>query len=168
MIKLTEGIVSLPRWLPARAVDASRWDFGRVLVVGGDKGFGGAVRLSSEAALRTGAGMVSVITRAVHRGGLLAGCPELMVHASSPEKSEALLSRATILIVGPGMGLAAWGKRWWSALKKNTLPQVVDADALNALAEEPFKQDSWILTPHCREAARLLDCTVDDIENNRE
>lgn len=168
MIKLTEGTVALARYLPARAQDASKWDFGHVLVVGGDKGFGGAVRLAGEAALRTGAGMVSVITRAVHRGGLLAGCPELMVHTLSPEKSEFVLSRATALIIGPGMGRTVWGKSWWTALKQEALPKIVDADALNALAESPFKYNAWILTPHCREAARLLNCSVDDIENNRE
>jgi NAD(P)H-hydrate epimerase len=168
MIKLTEATLSLSRYLPRRAEDASKWDCGHVVVVGGDKGFGGAVRLAGEAALRTGAGMVSVITRAAHRGGLLAGCPELMVHALAPEKSEAVLSRATALIVGPGMGSAAWGKSWWAALNKKTLPQVIDADALNALAESPFKKNAWILTPHCREAARLLRCGVEEIENNRE
>lgn len=168
MIRLTEGMVSLPRHLPARAQDATKWDFGHVLVIGGDKGFGGAVRLAGEAALRTGAGMVSVITRAAHRGGLLAACPELMVHSISPEKREPLLSRATTLIIGPGMGRAAWGNSWWAVLKKNNLPQVVDADALNVLSEAPFKHPSWILTPHCREAARLLNCSVDDVNNNRE
>jgi NAD(P)H-hydrate epimerase len=168
MIKLTEGALSLSHWLSARVEDASKWDFGHVLVVGGDKGFGGAVRLTGEAALRTGSGMVSVITHAAHRSGLLAGCPELMVHALSPENSEWVLSRATVLVIGPGMGHTAWGKGWWAALKQNELPRVIDADALNALAESPFKHHSWILTPHCREAARLLDCSVEDVENNRE
>jgi NAD(P)H-hydrate epimerase len=168
MIKLTENILSLSHWLPTRAEDANKWDFGHVFLVGGDKGFGGAVRLAGEAALRTGAGMVSVITRVAHRSGLLAGCPELMVHALSSKNSEFVLSRATVLIIGPGMGRAVWGKNWWAALKKTALLRVIDADALNALAESPFKDASWILTPHYREAARLLDCSIEDIENNRE
>ena len=177
MIELNASTLkkALSESLPKRLEKASKWDFGHILLVGGDKGFGGAVRMAGESALRTGAGMVSIITRAAHRGGILAGCPELMVHAvlsKRQEDWEGLLARANTLMVGPGLGRKAWGKAWWSALKETNLPMVVDADALNALSEAPFKRaahlPAWILTPHVREAARLLKWTFDDVESNRE
>ncbi|MEY3182380.1 MAG: hypothetical protein RLZ35_365 [Pseudomonadota bacterium] len=168
MIQLTPENMSLSRWLSPRSTGASKWDFGHVLVIGGDKGFGGAVRLAGEAALRAGAGMVSVITRVAHRAGLLAGCPELMVHTVTPEHSHELCARATALVIGPGMGHGSWGAEWWTSLEHSQLPQVVDADALNALSKSPTKKNNWILTPHVREAARLLNCPVEEIVDNRE
>ncbi|MFP3830678.1 NAD(P)H-hydrate dehydratase, partial [Pseudomonas sp. SIMBA_021] len=86
-------------------------DFGHVLVVGGDLGTGGAVLLSAEAALRCGAGLVSVATRNEHVSASLARLPETMcLGVSSANQLMGVLERASVLVVGPGLGQAAWGR----------------------------------------------------------
>lgn len=72
---------SLPQWLTPRKPCSHKGDHGRLLVVGGDCGLGGAVRMAGEAALRSGSGLVRVLTRRQHVAPLLAARPELMVQA---------------------------------------------------------------------------------------
>ncbi|MGH8426873.1 MAG: NAD(P)H-hydrate dehydratase [Gammaproteobacteria bacterium] len=154
--------------LPRRSRGAHKGDFGHVLIVGGDYGTGGAVRLAGEAALRTGAGLVSVLTRPEHVRPLMAARPELMGHATfEGELPEPLASRATVIALGPGLGQAEWGRRLWHAALALDKPAVVDADGLNLLAAEPRIRANWVLTPHPGEAAHLLDTTIADIENDR-
>ncbi|MDZ7810575.1 MAG: NAD(P)H-hydrate dehydratase [Arhodomonas sp.] len=106
-------------------------------MIGGDHGFGGAVRLAAEAAARSGAGLVSVATRKRHVAPLLAGRPEVMAHAvDSPGTLEPLLRRATVLAVGPGLGQEPWGRGMMAAAADFDGPVVLDADALNLLATE--------------------------------
>ena len=120
--------------LPARRADAHKGDFGNVLVVGGDLGTGGAVMLSAEAALRCGAGLVSVATRPEHVSAGLARLPETMwLGVSSANQLMGVLERASVLVVGPGLGQAAWGRSLLSAAANAPVPQVWDADALNQL-----------------------------------
>ncbi len=148
--------------LSLRKRSAHKGHFGHVLVVGGDQGYGGAVRMAAEAAARCGAGKVSVATRAAHVAGLLAARPELMVHAlEQPDDLQALLQQASVVVIGPGLGQTAWGQSIYAAAMKANRPMVVDADALNLLAEQPRQQNHWVLTPHPGEAARLLgDCAA--------
>ncbi|MGH8272842.1 MAG: NAD(P)H-hydrate dehydratase [Gammaproteobacteria bacterium] len=156
------------RGLPPRVHAAHKGLYGHVLVVGGDHGTGGAVRLAGEAAQRVGAGLVSVVTRPEHVAPLLAARPELMVHACPDGNLPGALSeRSTVLALGPGLGQGEWGKRLWEAALALDKPVVVDADALNLLAQSPRKRGNWILTPHPGEAARLLDTTVAEIEKDR-
>ncbi len=153
---------------PPRNPVAHKGDFGHVLVVGGDQGMSGAVRLAGEAALRTGAGLVSIATHTGHAAIISAARPELMSHGV--EKASALtllLKRASVLAVGPGLGQSEWSRRVFSALLESLLPMVVDADALNLLAVEPAYRDNWILTPHPGEAARLLGQTVEQVQADR-
>lgn len=158
----------LARVLRPRRRDAHKGQFGHVVVVGGNVGMAGAVRLAGEAALRSGAGLVTVATRAAHVGGLLAGCPELMVQAVEPPRRLAtLLNRASVVVVGPGLGQDDWSRACLQACLESGRPLVVDADALNLLAYEPLCNDHWILTPHPGEAARLLGLTVGQIQNDR-
>jgi len=146
------------RLLPARRHNAHKGNFGHVLAIGGDDGMAGAVRLAGEAALRAGAGLVSVATRAGHVSALNAARPELMAHGvEGPQELEALLEHASVLALGPGLGQHAWGHAlWYSALTAGK-PAVVDADALNLLARDalPLPPGS-VLTPHPGEGARLL------------
>ncbi|MCF1489100.1 NAD(P)H-hydrate dehydratase [Pseudomonas sp. AA27] len=155
--------------LPPRAADAHKGDFGHVLVIGGDLGTGGAVMLSSEAALRCGAGLVSVATRAEHVAAGLARLPEVMWQGvSSANQLLGPLARATVLVVGPGLGQAAWGRSLLSAVTPAHLPQVWDADALNLLAAAPLALPSGsILTPHPGEAARLLGISTEAVQADR-
>lgn len=154
--------------LPRRRRDAHKGDFGHVLVVGGDHGMGGAVRLAAEAALRCGAGLVTVATRAEHVDGLLAGLPEAMVRAvGSPEDLAPLLERAGVVAIGPGLGQGVWGLALWQQAAACSLPLVVDADALNLLAAAPRKRTDWILTPHPGEAARLWGTDTAAVQHDR-
>ncbi|MDR6714173.1 ADP-dependent NAD(P)H-hydrate dehydratase [Pseudomonas hunanensis] len=155
--------------LPARRADAHKGDFGHVLVVGGDLGTGGAVLLSAEAALRCGAGLVSVATRPEHVSAALTRLPETMcLGVTSANQLMALLERASVLVVGPGLGQAAWGRSLLSAVANAGLAQVWDADALNLLARTPLALPSAsILTPHPGEAARLLGVSTEAVQADR-
>lgn len=155
--------------LPARSAQAHKGDFGHVLVVGGDLGTGGAVLLSAEAALRCGAGLVSVATRPEHVAAGLARLPEVMcLGVSSANQLVSVLERASVLVVGPGLGQAAWGRSLLSAVANADQPQVWDADALNLLARTPLALPSGsILTPHPGEAARLLGISTEAVQADR-
>lgn len=156
--------------LPPRAPGAHKGDAGHVLVVGGGPGFAGAARMTGEAALRAGAGLVSVVTRPEHVGALVAGCPSLMVHGIEDADSLApLLERADVVALGPGLGRTPWSHALLRAVLAATPGRmVIDADGLNLLAEEarPLGRGT-LLTPHPGEAARLLGRTVDAVQQDR-
>ena len=157
--------------LPPRPRSAHKGLFGHVLVVGGDHGMAGAAAMASQAALRVGAGLVSCATRAEHVPVLVGRCPEVMAHAvRSGQDLEPLLARASVVVIGPGLGRAAWGQQLLQKALRSGLPLVVDADALNLLAEGvvPFeRRERWLLTPHPGEAARLLHCATAEIGHDR-
>ncbi|EOU1350657.1 NAD(P)H-hydrate dehydratase [Pseudomonas aeruginosa] len=156
--------------LAARPRTAHKGLFGHLLVVGGDTGMGGAVLLAAESALRCGAGLVSAATRVEHVPALLGRCPEVMAHGvASANQLLALAERASVLVLGPGLGQRAWGRSLLSAVRSRPLPQVWDADALNLLALEPVGAGprTWILTPHPGEAARLLGRSTTDVQADR-
>ncbi|MDH5824259.1 NAD(P)H-hydrate dehydratase [Luteimonas sp. RD2P54] len=142
---------------------------GHVLCIGGDEGKGGAVLLAAEAALRSGAGLVSVATRPAHVAPLLARCPEAMVQAVESESALApLVQRAGVLAVGPGLGQEAWGRALHQAALASGRPLVLDADALNLLASHAQSPPAdAVLTPHPGEAARLLGISTREIQANR-
>ena len=143
-----------------RRRNAHKGDFGRLLIVGGDADMGGAVLLAGEAALRTGAGLVHIATRAIHRAALLARRPELMVCAAeTPADIEALVERASAIAVGPGLGSASWGRSLLEFCTAAGKPLVVDADGLNIVAKADALHrlpPDAIITPHPGEAGRLL------------
>lgn len=159
--------------LPPRARDAHKGDCGHVLAIGGDHGTAGAIRLCGEAALRAGAGLVSVATRGEHLSALNAARPELMAHAvDGPQGLAGLIRRAGVLAVGPGLGQRAWGHALWLAALESDRALVLDADGLNLLAKTPRRCDApagrrVVLTPHPGEAARLLDSSIEAIEADR-
>lgn len=154
--------------LPARARGANKGRFGHVLIVGGGSGMSGAVRLCGEAALRVGAGLVSVATAPEHVAQLAAGMPELMVSAvATAADLMPLLQRADVVAIGPGLGQSAWARGIWSCAMAAGLPLVVDADALNLLAAHPEKRDDWVLTPHPGEAGRLLEMPTLAVQSDR-
>lgn len=162
------GAGHLAVFLPKRCRDSHKGDNGRVLCIGGDHGMGGAVLLCAEAALRAGAGLVHVATRGVHVAPLLARCPEAMTIAVEDAESLASLpERSDAVALGPGLGQGEWGRTLFSAAISSGKPLVVDADALNLLAQSPRVLPQSVLTPHPGEAARLLGCANAEIQCDR-
>ncbi len=154
--------------LPARPRSAHKGHFGHLLVVGGAPGMPGSVRLTGEAALRTGAGLVTIATHPAHAAVISSARPELMCRGvDEPSALEPLFERATHLALGPGLGTGEWGKGLMAAALASGLPLVVDADALNLLAASPVRRDDWILTPHPGEAARLLGRDTAGVQGDR-
>ncbi|MDM8567200.1 NAD(P)H-hydrate dehydratase [Candidatus Halobeggiatoa sp. HSG11] len=154
--------------LPKRSRIAHKGYFGHVLVIGGDSGMTGAVRLAAEAAARIGAGLVSVATRNIHAAIINLTRPEIMVHGvETPEELIPLLDKASVIAIGPGLGQSLWARAMLEAVKDVVKPVVVDADALNLLAKTPFRFINSVLTPHPGEAARLLEKSTTTIHNDR-
>lgn len=155
--------------LPRRAREAHKGDHGHVLVVGGEAGMGGAALLATRAALRSGAGWVSLATHEAHAAALLPAQPEAMIAAvRAPADLARKLAVADVVALGPGLGLNAWGRALYEAVLSSGRPLVLDADGLNLLAAAPEALPaSTVLTPHPGEAARLLGCGTAEVQRDR-
>ncbi len=155
--------------LPQRGPDAYKQALGHVLVVGGDRSMGGAPLMAAEAALRVGAGMVTVITRPEHRNAVLARRPEVMVaDAEDAALRASLYGKASVLVVGPGLGREPWGRALLREAVESALPMVLDADGLHGLAELALEAEGpMVVTPHTAEAAALLGCTIREVQDDR-
>jgi ADP-dependent NAD(P)H-hydrate dehydratase / NAD(P)H-hydrate epimerase len=154
--------------IPPRARCSHKGDYGHVLIVGGDRGYSGAARMAGEAALRVGAGLVSVATHPEHAALMNLARPELMCHGvASAEQISPLLDKADVIVVGPGLGQSKWAAELFIAALKSSKILLIDADGLNLLAHVPEKHPNWVLTPHPGEAARLLRSTTADVQQDR-
>lgn len=158
----------LSKVLEPRHRNSHKGHFGHVLVVGGDAGYLGAARMAGEAAARVGAGLVSIATRESHARLLSAVRPEIMSHAvETLDDLMPLIKRASVIAIGPGLGKSEWAKLLLARVLESKLPIVIDADALNLLTEEEHASDSWVITPHPGEAARLLNVDTKTIQQDR-
>jgi len=162
----------LAETLKPRLRNSHKGSFGHVLAVGGIEGMSGAIRLCGEAALRSGAGRVTLATDPAHAGLVNLMRPELMVKAIHGDGDlQSLLNGHQVVAVGPGLGRTSWSKSLLDTCLGTMSALVVDADGLNLLAEKSQKEavarENWILTPHPAEAARLLACTVAEIQQDR-
>jgi NAD(P)H-hydrate epimerase len=154
--------------LPPRPRDAHKGLAGHVLIVGGAPGMSGAPRLAGEAALRAGAGLVTVATHPAHAPMLNLTRPELMVQGvSAADELAQVAARADVIAIGPGLGRDDWGRGLLDAVVALDRSLVLDADALNLLARDPRRRDDWVLTPHPGEAGRLLDRGTAEVEQDR-
>ena len=153
--------------LPRRARDAHKGSHGRVLVIGGGTGMPGALRLAGEAALRVGAGLVSVAGVPENLVAVTATRPEL-IYLPTADLEQAL-QNADVIAIGPGLGRTSWARELWQrVLSIRGVPVVMDADALNLLAESPRQLPAdWILTPHPGEAGRLLGSDTRSVQSDR-
>ncbi len=101
--------------LPRRARTANKGDYGHVLLIGGNTGMAGAARLAGEAALRTGAGLVSVATRAANVAAIVEGRPELMCRGVEEARDlDPLIARAGVIALGPGLGQDDWARQMFA------------------------------------------------------
>ncbi len=136
-----------------RKKDAHKGNYGHLLVIGGAPGKSGAAAMAGLAALRIGAGLVSVTSHAA-----IQVAPELMTETFE----DFSLDRKTVLAIGPGLGMNRELVR--GVLAKASVPTVIDADGLNSIAGSDFRGRGieTILTPHPGEMARLLGRPVED------
>lgn len=157
--------------LPRRAADAHKGHSGHVLVVGGELGMGGAGLLCSEAALKVGAGLVSLATRAEHVLASQVRRPEIMAKAVHTAADLAgLMAKASVLALGPGLGQEPWGQQLYQSALTSGKPLVLDADGLNLLARATAGLNCpspCIITPHPAEAARLLGISTAQVQADR-
>lgn len=156
--------------LPRRHPTMHKGECGRVLVVGGDEGMGGAGILAAESALRCGSGLVFLATRRAHVPAALARRPEVQARGVEHGNDlDPLLARVDVVVVGPGLGRDAWGQQMLQRVADFSGPVVADADALVLMRDlgQPADAGRWVLTPHPGEAARLLGISVPEVEADR-
>lgn len=154
--------------LPRRARDSHKGANGRVLIVGGGAGMPGAPHMAGLAALRVGAGLVTVAGAPENAAAVGAGAPEL-IYLPTGDGLGTALAAADVVAVGPGLGTGDWAATLWrEVLERRQGPVVADADALNLLAREPRRLPAdWILTPHPGEAGRLLGVDTRAVQADR-
>lgn len=154
--------------LPERLPCSHKGEYGRGVLIGGDQGMGGAILLASEACLNIGCGLTSVLTHPDHIMPSLSRTPEIMVQDwFDLVKYQQRIDWSTVIAIGPGLGQSEFARQKFDELRALSLPKVVDADALNLLAQSPNYDSHRILTPHPGEAARLLNVSISEIEQNR-
>lgn len=165
--------------LPKRLTYGNKGSFGKILIIAGSKAMGGAALLCGKSALRSGAGMVKIITATQNRELLLNALPEAMVDTyDTKEEFEELfyngLSWCDVVAAGPGLSTEKLSKEIIGIILNNIKKTIVlDADALNIIAHEKnylelVKQSQYkiIFTPHLGEFARLLNIKVSDLKEN--
>ncbi|MBT4837360.1 MAG: NAD(P)H-hydrate dehydratase [Methylococcales bacterium] len=158
------------KYLIPRRQSVHKGQNGHVLLIGGNYGYAGAIRMAAEACLRVGAGLVSVVTRPGNAVIINSHTPEIMCHEMDElTELKELINQSSVIVIGPGLTMKQWGRLFFSEILKSNKPLVLDADALNLLVELKidFGKNNWVLTPHPGEAARLLDCTVKNIQHDR-
>ncbi len=177
-------LMRLPAQLLRRKADSHKGDYGKILILAGSNRFSGAALLCAEAALRSGAGLVTVgVPASVSLALIKNKAKEVMVLPLPQTRSQTLslaafskikifLKSVDVLIIGPGLD----NHRSTSALvrkivKRISLPMIIDADALNALNQHLtiLKEHTGkvILTPHAQEMSRLSGSSIDFIKKNR-
>jgi NAD(P)H-hydrate epimerase len=163
----------LAQIIKSRLLNSHKGSYGHVLAVGGISGMSGAIRLCGEAALRSGAGLVTIATDPGHTGLINIGRPELMVRGVADEgELQFLLNEDHVIAVGPGLGHDAWSVSLLQVCLAADASLVVDADGLNLLTEMDQPEQGhtgkqWILTPHPAEAARLLGTDTAEVQQDR-
>ncbi len=173
----------LRKIIKRRSRDAHKGNFGHLLIIGGALGYSGAAALAAEAALRSGAGLVSLLVPESIAPIVAGIVPEAMVHGGSETKEGTLsigcfsklkkdLSSFSAVLAGPGMTVHKQTRAVVDRiLRKSRCPVVLDADALNVYAKEAdiFRSSpcSVIITPHPGEMGRLMDCSADQVQSDR-
>jgi NAD(P)H-hydrate epimerase len=155
-------------FLGKRASESHKKSYGHLVAIGGATGMQGAILLSGMAALRTGAGLVTIASSDETQLIEQLNYPELMVNSITDIKNlENILKKADVIAIGPGLGLTATAVNILSFVLETNLPLIIDADALKLLAKDSCKRKNWILTPHPGEASQLLGIKSSDIQKDR-
>jgi hydroxyethylthiazole kinase-like uncharacterized protein yjeF len=169
--------------LPARPRDAHKGTFGKTLILAGSVGFTGAAAMASEAALRAGAGLVTLGIPQSLNAIMEVKLTEVMTRplpetefstlaGAARDGIMELLKNADVVALGPGLSREPETVSLVQSLcREIRIPKVIDADGLNALAEDrnvlTDLGSQTILTPHPGEMARLMGCSVSDVQSDR-
>ena len=168
---------------PPRTRDANKGQFGHVLVIAGSRGKAGAAAMAGMAALRTGAGLVTIACAESIQPTVAGFAAELMTEAL-PETDEGTISKAAaarveellagkdVVVMGPGLSRHPETVEFIrDFVKRCPVPLVLDADGLNAFegrgAEIKAGQNFRVLTPHPGEAARLAGISIKEVQADR-
>ena len=162
--------------IPKRIENSHKGDHGKLLIIAGDEGFGGAGIISSESGLKTGAGLVRLLTRRSNIFPSLARNPEVMVSgADNAQDIETNLEWPDAIVAGPGMFENYWSEqilyKLLLSISDKSTPTLLDAGALRLLSHNAFSKiklhGETVLTPHPGEAAEMLKITAKEIQKNR-
>ena len=161
---------AIPDVLRRATRNVHKGTFGTLAIVGGAEGMVGAPLLAGRAALHAGAGRVWVGIAARGAPALDWDQPELMLRAAD----RALGAGADAVVCGPGLGAGDMARELVARALSETVPLVLDADALNAIATDPVlaaavaaRASPTLATPHPAEAARLLGTSIADVQADR-
>ncbi|MGD0298836.1 MAG: NAD(P)H-hydrate dehydratase [Bryobacteraceae bacterium] len=154
-----------------RVRDSNKGLYGHALVIAGSRGKSGAAAMAGIAALRAGAGLVTVASTEAALGSIAAHAAEIMTELLGFDEAARarMLERKNVVAIGPGLGQDTETVRFVRTMVEQTqLPMVVDADGLNALAGRPTRY-RWprIFTPHPGEMSRLNGRTIAEIQADR-
>jgi NAD(P)H-hydrate epimerase len=165
-----------PHELPSRVADTNKGTYGRVLIIGGSRGKTGAAAMAGQAALRSGAGLVTVATAESVLPVIATSMPELMTEALAETREGTIANQSvvqiaknkTVVAIGPGLTTvpetSAFVRRVVSECRGQ---MVIDADGLNALAGSEGDLGGAVLTPHPGEMSRLIDKSAEYVNANR-
>ena len=159
---------SIEKKIPKRSRTSHKGDFGRVLVVGGSEGMGGAAILSSEASLFCGSGLVHLRTHPINVEASLKRNPEVMAIGTDIDFS--MPSSIDVLLCGPGLKSDEWSENIFNEvlLAKDVKTMIFDAGALHLMSETNFEINAdVVLTPHPGEAAKLLGISNNEVQEDR-
>ncbi len=162
--------------LPARRADSNKGTYGKVLVIAGSRNMAGAACFSAEAAYRTGCGLVTVFTPECNRVIVQQKVPEAVLRtyeedAQTFDDLDDLLAHHHTVVIGPGLGRSLTSHLLVrQVLEKVQVPVVIDADALNIIAEDKTMLNTcraeMILTPHMMEFSRLTGYNIQELKEN--
>jgi len=157
--------------LPLRSADAHKGTFGSVAVIGGAAGMVGSVLLAGRAALYSGAGRIYAALLSENAPAVDFLQPEIMLRGLD---EIAQLLQLNCLVIGPGLGQSTVAIKQLEYWVNQSVPIVLDADALNLIAGHPHLAHAvasriapTVMTPHIGEAARLLACNTEAVMQNR-
>jgi NAD(P)H-hydrate epimerase len=170
-----------PAVLHRRREDTHKGDYGKVLIVGGSRGKSGAAAMAGHAALRSGAGLVTVATASGCQALVAASMPELMTEPLEETASGTIANASiaqlfegkTLMALGPGLGVHPETQAMARiALREAAIPVVLDADGLNAFSGYTVElrgrsERPVVITPHPGEMARLINTDAGQVNNKR-
>ena len=162
--------------LPKRTADSNKGTYGKLLIIAGKKECAGCAILSSLAALRSGVGMVKVVSPKSNFTAVMNTVPEALYSSDTDDASiRDDIAWADAVLIGPGIGTGNRARRLVNlVLSSRDIPAVIDADGINVIAlneqlrkalKKKSKTDTVILTPHLMEMSRLTGLPVPQIKN---